>query len=118
MNRPKNYRCINTFLRYTFSNRAASRAEAFWLILNPDFIPQFVIDVGHYGHKQHIGVARLARFIAERCGVNGDKHDLLEIAALLHDIGKLQIPDEILESLQKLTPLERAIMKKHSFASY
>lgn len=125
---------------------AASRAEAFWLILNPDFIPQFVIDMGHYGHKQHIGladlkkfaliiarivdakshfttehslgVARLARFIAERSGVHGDKLDLLEIAALLHDIGKLQIPDEILESPQKLTPLERVIMKKHSFATY
>ena len=36
----------------------------------------------------------------------------------MHDIGKLQIPDEILESPQKLTPMERVIMKKHSFATY
>lgn len=124
----------------------ASKAEAFWLILNPDFIPQYVIDMGHYGHKQHIGladlkkfaliiaaivdakshfttehslgVARLARFIAQHCGVHGSRLDLLEVAALLHDIGKLQIPDEVLESPKKLTPLERAVMKRHSFATY
>lgn len=125
---------------------AAARTEAFWLILNPDFIPQYVIDMGHYGRKQYIdlvdlkklalviaeiidakshfttehslGVARLARFIAEQVGIRGNRLDLLEVAALLHDIGKLQIPDEVLESRHKLSLLERAQIKKHSFATY
>lgn len=39
-------------------------------------------------------------------------------AAQAEAIGKLQIPDEVLESPLKLTPFERAIMKKHSFATY
>jgi putative nucleotidyltransferase with HDIG domain len=124
----------------------AAQAEAFWLILNPDFIPQFITEMELYTDKQQIGledlkklaliiaeivdakshfttehsmgVARLARFMAEHFGIKGNRLDLLEVAALLHDIGKLQIPDEVLESPQKLTPLERAVMKKHSFATY
>ena len=125
---------------------ASAHAEAFWLILNPDFIPQYVIDMGHYGHKQQIGladlktfaliigeivdakshftkehslgVARITRFMAERLGIHGNRLELIEVAALLHDIGKLQIPDEVLESTHKLTLFERALMKKHSFATY
>jgi putative nucleotidyltransferase with HDIG domain len=124
----------------------AARAEAFWLILNADYIPQFIAEMALHSDKQQIGladlkklaliiaeivdakshftsehslgVARMARFIAEQTGIRGERLDLIEVAALLHDIGKLQIPDELLESPLKLTPLGRAIMKKHSFATY
>jgi putative nucleotidyltransferase with HDIG domain len=125
---------------------SAAQAEAFWLSLDRDFIPQFVSDMVRSGNKVQIdlaelkqfalivaaivdakshftwehslGVARVARFIGDAFGIRGERLDLLEIAALLHDIGKLQIPDEVLESPLKLTPFERAIMKKHSFATY
>ena len=124
----------------------ASRAEAFWLILYPDFIPQFVSEMelqadqqeiglddlktfaliiaeivdakSHFTYEHSLGVARLARFISGHFGIHGDRRDLLEVAALMHDLGKLQIPDEVLESPLELTPLERSIMKKHSFATY
>lgn len=123
-----------------------SRAEAFWLLLNPDFIPQYVNEMSRFEKKRLIGlaelkqfaltiaaivdaksqftsdhslgVARLTRFLAEKCGIAGERLDLIEVAAALHDIGKLQIPDEVLESPAKLTPAERALMKKHSFATY
>ena len=125
---------------------AVAQAEAFWLILDPDFIPQFVDDMAlsgskatigladlkqfalivaaivdaksHFTSEHSLGVARLARFIGTAFGMRGEHLDILEVAALLHDIGKLQIPDEVLESPLKLTPFERAIMKKHSFATY
>lgn len=124
----------------------AARAEAFWLILDPDFIPQYVNDMALNSNKQQVGltdlkrfaliiaeivdakshfttehslgVGRMARFMAEQAGIAGDRLDLVEIAALLHDIGKLQIPDEVLENPHKLSPLERAIIKKHSFVTY
>lgn len=37
----------------------------------------------------------------------------LEVAALLHDIGKIGIPDSILKKEGKLTDSERALMNKH-----
>src|SRR3989440_12057067 len=38
----------------------------------------------------------------------------LEVAALLHDIGKVGIPDSILRKPERLDPEEYALMKKHS----
>src|SRR6266404_2882176 len=38
----------------------------------------------------------------------------LEVAALLHDIGKVGIPDSILRKPESLDPEEYALMKKHS----
>ena len=43
---------------------------------------------------------------------------MLEVAGLLHDLGKLIIPDEILEKPGPLTEEEKAIMMRHSFESY
>jgi HD-GYP domain-containing protein (c-di-GMP phosphodiesterase class II) len=43
---------------------------------------------------------------------NQDLHDI-EIAALLHDIGKIGIPDSILNKPGRLTEEEYALMKKH-----
>jgi HD-GYP domain-containing protein (c-di-GMP phosphodiesterase class II) len=37
----------------------------------------------------------------------------LEVTALLHDIGKIGIPDSILKKEGKLTDDERALMNKH-----
>ena len=125
---------------------AASTPEAFWLQLDQAYIPQFVEDMekrqeprcgtlqdlkqfailiaaivdakSHFTAQHSFGVARLTRFLAQKCGVTGDHLELLEIAALMHDIGKLQVPDEILESTGPYSAAERAVMKKHSFATY
>ena len=125
---------------------AASLAESFWLALDADFLPQEVAAMGcdpqertiglgelralgliiarivdaksHFTTDHSLGVARLATFLAGRVGIAGDHLERVEVAALLHDIGKLQIPDEVLESRDRLTPEGRALMKKHSFATW
>jgi putative nucleotidyltransferase with HDIG domain len=61
------------------------------------------------------GVARVARRLAERMGVAPGRCDELEIAGLLHDIGKLRVPDEVLEKSGPLDPEQRVIMNTHSF---
>ncbi len=60
-------------------------------------------------------VAELARFLGERSGLEGDHLDMLEIAALLHDIGKLRVPEVIIDKPGPITAHERSIVKRHSY---
>lgn len=64
------------------------------------------------------GVARVTCLLAGAAGLPADTIDRLEIAALLHDIGKLRIPDDILDKPGALTVDERQIMASHSFESW
>jgi putative nucleotidyltransferase with HDIG domain len=61
------------------------------------------------------GVAKVARRLAEYLNVSEDHCDKLEIAGLLHDLGKLRVPDGILEKPAKLDEFERMAMNAHSF---
>ncbi len=64
------------------------------------------------------GVARLAKFLGSLLGYSEDVLYMLEAAGLLHDLGKLNVPDEILDKPGPLTDSEMAIMMRHSFESY
>lgn len=46
-----------------------------------------------------------------------EKHDI-ELGCMLHDIGKIGIPDNILKSPNKLTPEERVAIQEHSAVGY
>ena len=63
------------------------------------------------GHQQR--VATLARSIAERMGMNEEGADEVEMAGLLHDVGKLHVPAEILTKPGKLSDTEFALIKEH-----
>jgi putative nucleotidyltransferase with HDIG domain len=65
-----------------------------------------------------LGVARLARLLAEKMGVSRDHCDKLEVAGLLHDLGKLRVPDELLNKPGTLDVHERQIMNSHSFETF
>ena len=41
--------------------------------------------------------------------------DILKMAAVLHDVGKIAIPDAILKKPGRLTPEERAVMEQHTY---
>jgi HD-GYP domain-containing protein (c-di-GMP phosphodiesterase class II) len=62
-------------------------------------------------------VAMLARQIAERLGWAPDRVLLLEEAALVHDVGKLAVPDRILLKPGPLDPDEYEIVKRHAALS-
>ncbi|MDD2664233.1 MAG: HD domain-containing protein [Dechloromonas sp.] len=125
---------------------AASASEAFWLQLEPRGIQavlQEMLEQGRACRASHaelkqlaeifsrivdakspftaehsLGVARLARWIAERMGVSPANCEKLEIAGLLHDLGKLRIPDEILDKPAGLDAGERLMMNAHSFETF
>ncbi len=68
--------------------------------------------------EHSLGVARLSRFIAGRMNVSEENCDKLELAGLLHDLGKLRVPDEILDKPGQLDAHERRIINTHSFETY
>lgn len=64
---------------------------------------------------QHINrVAEYSKYLALQFGMDEKEADLIKIASAMHDIGKLGIPDEILNKPAKLTQEEYELMKQHS----
>ncbi len=124
----------------------ASRSEAFWLLLEPRSTQLYMQDVlskgpsflasiedlrqlaeifsrivdakSPYTAEHSLGVAGLARFLGERMGLSKATCDKLEIAGLLHDLGKLRVPDQILDKPGPLDPRERLIINTHSFETF
>jgi HD-GYP domain-containing protein (c-di-GMP phosphodiesterase class II) len=58
-------------------------------------------------------LAEWALHVATELGLDESAHSDIEVAALLHDIGKIGIPDAILNKPAKLSDREYAVMKKH-----
>lgn len=63
------------------------------------------------------GVAAVALHLADVTGRLRSSRAALEIAALLHDLGKLRVPDAILEKPGQLDPHELAVMRTHAYES-
>ena len=64
------------------------------------------------------GVAASALALATRVGFSAQECKMMEMAAYLHDVGKLAIPSEILEKPAKLDAEERNIMRTHAYFTY
>lgn len=124
----------------------ASSAEAFWLTLEPPHLARFLFDMerehqpqpinfselkqlarlfahivdakSHFTVEHSDGVASLARYLAEMLELPQESCEKIEVAGLLHDLGKLKVPDEILDKPAELDERDRSIMLRHSFESY
>lgn len=59
-------------------------------------------------------VARLSALLAVELGLPEEDVGRLEQAALLHDLGKVAIPDAVLHKPSSLTPTEEEIMQRHT----
>lgn len=73
-------------------------------------------DVYTNGHSER--VADMAELLGKFLGFTGDKLERLHMAAHLHDIGKIGIPDSILNKEGKLNEEEWTIIKKHPKIGY
>lgn len=122
------------------------KCEAFWISLRERHITLFTWEMRKFGSNmlltlpqlkqlslimayivdqkspftaQHSArVADLARYIAEAFGLPDEQCLKIEIAGLLHDLGKLHTPDNILEKPGSLSHLERSIMNQHSYETF
>ena len=70
-------------------------------------------DVDDLTYVHSMNVALIASVIGKWIGYNQEKIKVLTLAGLMHDIGKLLIPEKILNKPGNLTDNEYEIMKKH-----
>ena len=68
----------------------------------------------HYTNGHSTRVAHYTALLASRLGKNAEEVDRIYNIALLHDVGKISIPDNILNKPGKLTDEEYRVMKSHS----
>ena len=70
----------------------------------------------HYTHEHSEQVVHLSRGVAMMLGLPGDDVERIAHAALLHDVGKLAMPLEILDKQGPLTSEEWEVMSEHPIA--
>ena len=64
-----------------------------------------------YGHSKKVSAYAVA--LAEALGLSAEQVSCISTAALLHDIGKIGIPDEVLNKTTKLNAQEWELIKDH-----
>lgn len=64
------------------------------------------------------GVARIAGHLARMKGLSEELSEKIEVAGLLHDLGKLRVPDEVLEKPDVLDIMELDQIRHHSYQTY
>jgi putative nucleotidyltransferase with HDIG domain len=73
-----------------------------------------VVDAkSHFTFSHSVGVTWVAAAIGEAMGLNPQRKQLLHRAALLHDLGKLRVPNSILDKPRNLDTDEWQIMREH-----
>ena len=92
---------------------------------NADILLEIVTSMAHLIESRDpltgthcINVQNIALSIGEKLGLNEKEFKDLSIAAIIHDIGKLSIPAEILSKPTKLTELQFSLIKQHSRSGY
>ncbi len=73
-------------------------------------------DIYTAGHQRR--VAELAKAIAIELGLEAERTHGIELAATIHDLGKINIPAEILTKPAQLSPIERNLIQSHPQVGY
>lgn len=123
-----------------------ANVEAFWLAMEPEYLDEDLRGIGSklspslldiqalkelarlfsrvvdaktpYTDEHSQRVAHIARQLAADFGIEDYELEQVEIAGLLHDIGKLRVSEDIIEKPGSLTLEERATMHRHSYDTY
>ena len=98
-------------------------ADNRWLTLDEtvrltEFMSKIIDFRSPFTAMHSAGVAATAAALAELTGMSGDECKMMRIAGYVHDIGKLKIPNEILEKPGKLTDAEFNVMKEHVYYTW
>ena len=91
-------------------------ANALSAMVGPIVLAMEMRDPYTAGHQSR--VAEIAIAIGKEMGWAGDRLQALRMAAMVHDIGKISIPAELLTKPGKLNALERALINQHPETGY
>jgi len=87
------------------------RAEASFEVL--DALITAVDNKDRYTRKHSEDVTEYALWMADELGLSEETMRTIRVGGLLHDVGKIGVPDDILRKPGRLTPEEYEIMKRH-----
>lgn len=73
---------------------------------------------GDYRYKQILGVAVMATALGRRLQMEEQELALLTTAAILYDIGSVQLPSSLINKPTRFEPHDYAIMKQHTVLGY
>lgn len=83
-----------------------------------ELMAKLIDDKSPFTHRHSRGVAQVASEIGKIYGFDKTKCELIYTAGLLHDLGKLSVPEFILDKPSKLTKEEFEIIRKHTYYTY
>ncbi len=121
---------VGTGVQYLFSNPDSDAFLSTADNISTDLMKAIMendaiaVDIGtlklsdEYTFQHSVEVASIAMIIAKNFGFSQEDVYKIGITGLLHDVGKSQIPNEILNKPDKLTEEEFSLMKKHALFGY
>lgn len=118
----------NEFYDIVYNNTPVNTEDMFMRISNmfpSDMTNISLFDMLHHmrdyddsTYNHCLNVALISNVFGRWLGLPPDEIKVLTLCGLLHDIGKLKIPDSIIKKPGKLTDEEYAIIKQHSYFGY
>ncbi len=98
--------------------RESERREAAMFEQTAEALAGAIDAKDRYTHGHSTRVAALSRRMAEEAGFSAHDCDQIYFAALLHDVGKIGVPDEIINKEGRLTDAEFEQIKRHPLLGY
>ncbi len=91
----------------------ASRVGASHIDVICEAFAEVVDAKSHFTFRHSVGVTDVSSAIGSAMGLKAERKQLLHRAALLHDLGKLRVPNSILDKPGKLNGEEWSVMREH-----
>jgi len=106
---------FRTILKHTYNDIYHDSEEIYSLV---KLFAQIVDAKSPYTAAHSVGVANLSKYIAEQLGLDAVTCAKLEIAGLLHDLGKMLVPEKVLKKTTELNHRDLSYMRHHSYISF
>lgn len=100
------------------SHKEAEKREAALFEQTAESLANAIDAKDRYTHGHSTRVASISRQIAERAGLSEEECRQIYFSALLHDVGKIGVPDVIINKEGKLTDEEFEHIKQHPILGY